>query len=126
MKSEHTTVSLQMGMKAQTIQIKEFLLTSCSLLTSPFDYSQAFDRALKEVVKTLPNRPARETADDAVCISKVVIDMFTCSDIYIGLLLRLRRSIWRICLQPSLLRIHPFKSDDLTRGNRNKMLPCSP
>ncbi|OJJ47713.1 hypothetical protein ASPZODRAFT_1758104 [Penicilliopsis zonata CBS 506.65] len=34
------------------------------LLTSPFDYSQAFDRALKEVVKTLPNRPSKETADD--------------------------------------------------------------
>lgn len=36
------------------------------LLTSPFDYSQAFDKALKEVIKTLPNRPARETADDVV------------------------------------------------------------
>ncbi|KAI9931798.1 hypothetical protein ASPWEDRAFT_37311 [Aspergillus wentii DTO 134E9] len=34
------------------------------LLTSPFDYSQAFDRALKEVIKTLPNRPSKETGDE--------------------------------------------------------------
>lgn len=42
------------------------MLTVDRLLTSPFEYSQAFDRALKEVIKTLPNRPARETADDVV------------------------------------------------------------
>jgi hypothetical protein len=41
---------------------------SFSLLSSPFDYSQAFDRALKEVVKTLPSRPAKETSDEAVRI----------------------------------------------------------
>ncbi|CAG8909475.1 unnamed protein product [Penicillium egyptiacum] len=35
------------------------------LLSSPFDYSQAFDAALKAVVKTLPGRPLRETSDDA-------------------------------------------------------------
>ncbi|KAK0870264.1 MCM DNA helicase complex subunit [Friedmanniomyces endolithicus] len=35
------------------------------LLNAPFDYSQAFDRALKDVIKTL-NRPAHETADEAV------------------------------------------------------------
>ncbi|KAL4922724.1 MCM2/3/5 family-domain-containing protein [Aspergillus aurantiobrunneus] len=34
------------------------------LLTSPFDYSQAFDRALKDVIKTLPGRPSSEAADD--------------------------------------------------------------
>jgi hypothetical protein len=38
-----------------------------SLLTTPFDYSQAFDRALKDVVKSLPNRPSKETADEVVC-----------------------------------------------------------
>ncbi|KAK0249393.1 MCM DNA helicase complex subunit [Friedmanniomyces endolithicus] len=35
------------------------------LLNAPFDYSQAFDRALKDVIKTL-NRPAHETADETV------------------------------------------------------------
>ncbi|KAL4793613.1 MCM2/3/5 family-domain-containing protein [Aspergillus venezuelensis] len=34
------------------------------LLTSPFDWSQAFDRALKDVIKTLPSRPSSESADD--------------------------------------------------------------
>lgn len=34
---------------------------------SPFDYSQAFDHALKEVVKRLPNRPEKEKLDEVVC-----------------------------------------------------------
>ena len=36
------------------------------LLQVPFDYSQAFDEALKNIVKALPNRPTKETADDTV------------------------------------------------------------
>ncbi|KAF2089733.1 DNA replication licensing factor mcm3 [Saccharata proteae CBS 121410] len=36
------------------------------LLNTPFDWSQAFDRALKDVVKTLPNRPAREAGEDVM------------------------------------------------------------
>lgn len=36
------------------------------LLNQPFDYSQAFDQALKNVVKTQPNRPAFETQDETV------------------------------------------------------------
>ncbi|KAK3630227.1 MCM DNA helicase complex subunit [Elasticomyces elasticus] len=36
------------------------------LLNQPFDFSQAFDRALKDVVKTLGNRPAHETAEETV------------------------------------------------------------
>ncbi|GKZ30454.1 MCM DNA helicase complex subunit [Aspergillus brasiliensis] len=34
------------------------------LLTSPYEYSEAFEKALKEIIKTLPHRPSRETADD--------------------------------------------------------------
>ncbi|RDK46396.1 MCM-domain-containing protein [Aspergillus phoenicis ATCC 13157] len=34
------------------------------LLTSPYEYSDAFEKALKEIIKTLPNRPSRETGDD--------------------------------------------------------------
>jgi hypothetical protein len=37
-----------------------------SLLNSPFSYSLAFNNALKEVIKTLPNRPTKETTDDVV------------------------------------------------------------
>lgn len=36
------------------------------LLNSPFDYTAAFDRALKNIVQTLPNRPPRETAEDVM------------------------------------------------------------
>lgn len=36
------------------------------LLQSPFDFSQAFDQALKNVIVALPNRPAIESAQDAV------------------------------------------------------------
>jgi len=36
------------------------------LLNQPFDYSQAFDRALKDIVRTLGNRPAHETADETM------------------------------------------------------------
>ncbi|KAL8832563.1 MAG: hypothetical protein Q9191_000187 [Dirinaria sp. TL-2023a] len=38
------------------------------LLHVPFDYSQAFDRALKNIVSALPNRPAKESSEDVVRI----------------------------------------------------------
>ncbi|KZF23399.1 DNA replication licensing factor mcm3 [Xylona heveae TC161] len=36
------------------------------LLNSPFDFTGAFDQALRNIVTTIPNRPAKETADDVV------------------------------------------------------------
>lgn len=36
------------------------------LLNQPFDWTFAFDNALKNIVATLPNRPPKETADDIV------------------------------------------------------------
>ncbi|KAK3117113.1 MCM DNA helicase complex subunit [Teratosphaeriaceae sp. CCFEE 6253] len=36
------------------------------LLNQPFDFAQAFDRALKDVVRTLGNRPAHETAEETM------------------------------------------------------------
>ena len=36
------------------------------LLNTPFDYSQAFDRALKNIVNTLGNRPSHETAEETM------------------------------------------------------------
>lgn len=57
-------------------------LTGCwvkSLLNLPFDYSEAFDRALKEVVATLPNRPAKETGEDVVGLfSRANSSVFRC------------------------------------------------
>ncbi|KAN0071513.1 MCM2/3/5 family domain containing protein [Elaphomyces granulatus] len=61
---------LNRGQRRLTVSIDEIRAhnreLANGLLNSPFDYCQAFDRALKEVVKTLPNRPPRETAEDAV------------------------------------------------------------
>lgn len=37
----------------------------------PFDFSQAFDRALKNIVNTLGNRPAHETAEETVCVLSI-------------------------------------------------------
>ncbi|PWY82946.1 MCM-domain-containing protein [Aspergillus heteromorphus CBS 117.55] len=34
------------------------------LLTSPYEYTEAFEKALKEIIKTLPNRPSKDTADE--------------------------------------------------------------
>ncbi|KAI9760305.1 MAG: MCM DNA helicase complex subunit [Candelina submexicana] len=36
------------------------------LLQTPFDFAQAFDEALKRVIAALPNRSAKETADDVM------------------------------------------------------------
>jgi MCM N-terminal domain len=36
------------------------------LLSQPFDFSLAFNEALKNVIKALPNRPRAESADDVV------------------------------------------------------------
>ncbi|MCJ1405159.1 MCM DNA helicase complex subunit [Xylographa trunciseda] len=36
------------------------------LLQAPFDFSQAFDQALKRVIATLPNRPAKESSEDVM------------------------------------------------------------
>jgi DNA replication licensing factor MCM3 len=36
------------------------------LLNSPFDYTLAFDTALKNVIKTLPNRPRHELDDEVM------------------------------------------------------------
>ena len=41
-----------------------------SLLHSPFDYAQAFDHALKEIIVALPGRPSIESAENAVKRSK--------------------------------------------------------
>lgn len=36
------------------------------LLFTPFEFAPAFDQALKDVIKTLPNRPAKETDDETM------------------------------------------------------------
>ncbi|KAK2630490.1 hypothetical protein QTJ16_001310 [Diplocarpon rosae] len=46
--------------RARNIQLAE------GLLQQPFDYAQAFDRALKEVVQTLPNTNSKQISDDTM------------------------------------------------------------
>lgn len=70
MKFEHTIASLQRGMIVQLSRALEddLLISIRRLLTSPFDYSQAFDQALKNVIKTLGSRPEKEKSDEVVCL----------------------------------------------------------
>lgn len=64
MKSEHIIASWQTGLVP--LQCFGISLTDGSLLNQPFDFTYAFDHALKEVVKTFPDRPKSETAQDVV------------------------------------------------------------
>lgn len=42
------------------------------LLQNPFDFASAFDQALKQIVVAIPNRPAKESSEDAVCEEKTL------------------------------------------------------
>lgn len=61
---------LNRGLRRLTISIDDIrernMELSNGLLQAPFDFSMAFNRALKEVIVALPNRPAREAADDVM------------------------------------------------------------
>ncbi|KAL4779609.1 MCM2/3/5 family-domain-containing protein [Aspergillus varians] len=59
---------------------------SDGLLTSPFDWSQAFDRALKDVIKTLPSRPSSESADEVnyYCAYVGAFGEFSCNPRTLG------------------------------------------
>ncbi|KAF2265984.1 MCM-domain-containing protein [Lojkania enalia] len=63
-------VMLNRGMRRLTVSLDEIRAhnreLADGLLNRPFDFVEAFDRALKNVVKTLPNRPKSETSDDVV------------------------------------------------------------
>ncbi|GAB7359135.1 hypothetical protein MBLNU230_g5202t1 [Neophaeotheca triangularis] len=61
---------LNRGLRRLTVSIDEIRNhsreLSDGLVNHPFDFSQAFDRALKNVVNTLGNRPAHETAEETM------------------------------------------------------------
>ncbi|GAB1216348.1 hypothetical protein ATERTT37_005562 [Aspergillus terreus] len=53
-----------------------------NLLTSPFDYSQAFDTALKNIIPTLGGRSAKETADNVDRMVSKIGQNYYCA--YVG------------------------------------------
>ncbi|KAF1992489.1 DNA replication licensing factor mcm3 [Aulographum hederae CBS 113979] len=61
---------LNRGLRRLTVSLDEIRAhnreMADGLLSSPFDYSQAFDRALKNIVAVLPDRAAREKTDDTM------------------------------------------------------------
>ncbi|OAX85088.1 hypothetical protein ACJ72_00531 [Emergomyces africanus] len=61
---------LNRGLRRLTVSLDEIRAHSTELanglLTSPHDYTQAFNSALKEIVSTLPNRSPKETSNDTV------------------------------------------------------------
>jgi DNA replicative helicase MCM subunit Mcm2 (Cdc46/Mcm family) len=57
---------------------------SDGLLSQPFDYSAAFNQALKNIVKALSNRPAHESGEDVVRWARpqcswTVLTLFRCT-----------------------------------------------
>ncbi|KAJ5678276.1 DNA replication licensing factor mcm3 [Penicillium maclennaniae] len=83
-------VMLNRGLRRLTVSIDEIRAHNRELaeglLTLPFDYSQAFDRALKDVVKSLPNRPSKETADEVAyyCAYVGAFGEFSCNPRTLG------------------------------------------
>ncbi|OJD25152.1 hypothetical protein ACJ73_03482 [Blastomyces percursus] len=61
---------LNRGLRRLTVSLDEIRAHSLELvnglLTSPHDYTQAFNSALKEIINTLPNRSPKETSNDTV------------------------------------------------------------
>ncbi|KAI4180092.1 MAG: hypothetical protein L6R41_007465 [Letrouitia leprolyta] len=61
---------LNRGMRRLTVNLDDIRShnreLADDLLNTPFDLSQAFDQALKNVVIALPNRPLKESSPDAV------------------------------------------------------------
>lgn len=55
---------------------EESLSNRTRLLNQPFDFSAAFDRALKDTIVTFPNRPSKEQEEDTVgsaCLYKAFL-----------------------------------------------------
>ncbi|CAG8036977.1 unnamed protein product [Penicillium salamii] len=83
-------VMLNRGLRRLTVSIDEIRAhnreLADGLLSSPFDYSLAFDTALKAVVKTLPGRPSKETSDDAnyYCAYVGAFGEFSCNPRTLG------------------------------------------
>lgn len=119
MKSGHTTGSWQTGKQLFAhCRHHTCMLTLHSLLNQPFDFSQAFDRALKNIIKTLPNRPAHESADDTVGTHHISIRATLIST---GLLLRLRWQLWRVRLQPTYTKLPSPQPHGLIGRYRNEV-----
>ncbi|KAJ5893771.1 hypothetical protein N7495_005462 [Penicillium taxi] len=83
-------VMLNRGLRRLTVSLDEIRAHNRELaeglLTSPFDYSQAFDQALKDVVKALPNRPIKEQASETnyYCAYVGAFGEFSCNPRTLG------------------------------------------
>ena len=69
MRFENTIGYLQMGEPNITIPVL-LQANRSRLLNSPFDFSQAFDQALRNCVVSIPNRPKTDNSEDAVSFVK--------------------------------------------------------
>ena len=88
-----------MGMRCSNTWPTDLGLFFYRLLQAPFDFSQAFDQALKKIVVALPNRPSKESSDDTVRVNanENMVSTYECVDV----LLCLHRQLRRICMQSS-------------------------
>ena len=65
MRSGRTTGRWRTGESSRN-QEKQHILISCSLLNQPYDWTAAFDEALKTMVSTFDGRPKSESSAEAV------------------------------------------------------------
>ena len=86
-----------MGINTGGQRLRSIAESSRRLLQSPFDFTQAFDQALKDIVGSLPNRPANESSDDAVSQNLDRKNSNKLKD-FLGILLRLHWKLRRILL----------------------------
>ncbi|KAG5299907.1 DNA replication licensing factor MCM3 [Histoplasma capsulatum G186AR] len=81
---------LNRGLRRLTVSLDEIRAHSTELvnglLTSPHDYTQAFNSALKEIISTLPNRSPKETSNDTVyyCAYVGAFGEFACNPRTLG------------------------------------------
>ncbi|RJE22115.1 hypothetical protein PHISCL_05554 [Aspergillus sclerotialis] len=106
------------------------------LLTQPFDYSQAFDRALKDVIKTLPGRPSRETDDDVnyYCAYVGAFGEYSCNprtlgSVYLNRMISLEGIVTKCSLvRPKIIQsVHYSEKKDrfLSRKYRDQTMTAS-
>jgi hypothetical protein len=89
MKYERTIENSRMGRYQSKVCLRR--LTRYSLLDDPFATATCFDKALKDVISALPNRPPKESAEEVVGLP---LDTLYNRLRHTGLLLRLYRQLW--------------------------------
>jgi DNA replication licensing factor MCM3 len=94
---------LNRGQRRLTVSIDEVRAHSrelaYGLLNDPFNFAPCFDRALKDVITTLPDRPPRESKEDVVRrFQSLILTSHYVANFSLGILLCFRGKLRRVCM----------------------------